>query len=135
MLAQKQIERAAQSTESDGENAAVPANSRSVQTEEEILLLYAIVEQHGSPEDWAKLISDPRFGPEAQFRKDRKELFSRTLARYKRDGNWAAIFALIKECLLVSHSDTKEPNFLASDWAVWQQFIESAAEIQSVDAR
>ena len=150
MLAQKQIERAAQAAEqvcfehprpkplltipkaAASEDTKLPA--RSVQTEEEILLLYEIVEKHGSPADYNKLVSSPLFNPVQQFRKGRKELFLRVITKYRKLNKWSEIFEICKTCLSEVDADGK-PNLLASDWMVWQQFTHAAGQLQATDDR
>lgn len=111
--------------------ADVPLPARGVQTEEETLLLYEVVQNCGSSADFAKLIESPVFNPLAQFRRGRKELFQRVVAKHKQDENWEAIFELCKDCLS-STDDAGQPTLLASDWTVWQQFIGAAAQLKSV---
>lgn len=107
--------------------------ARGVQTEEEVLLLYDIVENIGSPQDFAKLIASPVFSPLIQFRRGRKELFRRVAAKHQRDGNWAPLFNLCRDCLLDAYA-SGEPNLLASDWTTWKQFILAAEHLKSVDS-
>ncbi|KAF5625101.1 hypothetical protein F52700_9476 [Fusarium sp. NRRL 52700] len=133
MLALKQIQRAAQLTEevaatTGGEDAK--PQPRSIQTEEEILLLYDVTEKHGSKDDLAKLVSSPVFGPLSQFRKGRKELMLRTISRYHQEEQFEAIFELCKDCLSIEE-ENGQPSLMAADWKVWRQFIEAAAEIKN----
>ncbi|UKZ80056.1 hypothetical protein TrVFT333_007821 [Trichoderma virens FT-333] len=134
-LAQKQIERAAQATEqaeagSNDTSAKPPA--RRVKTEEETLLLYDIVETHGTPQDFLKLISSPVFSPAAQFRQGRKEVALRAIAKFKRDGDWLAVFNLCRDCLSDCDAD-RQLTLLASDIAVWRHIIDAAGHIKDVD--
>ncbi|KAM5347591.1 hypothetical protein ACJ41O_007415 [Fusarium nematophilum] len=132
MLALKQIQRAAQLSEQDAAaDGATKPQSRSVQTEEEILLLYDIVEKHGSAEDFEKLVSSPVFCPLVQFNKGRKELFLRVIAKHQRDGDAEAIYQLCKDCLS-TEDEAGQPNLLAADWKVWRHFIDAAAEVKTV---
>ncbi|KAG5979309.1 hypothetical protein E4U55_005313 [Claviceps digitariae] len=134
MLAQKQIERAAQLTEqAHASQAGDGTPARGVKLEQEILLLYDIVQTHGTAEDLCKLVNSPVFSPVAQFRLGRKELFQRVASMYKRSQQWAALCDLCHECL----SDTGEDGeltFLACDWLVWRHFLEAAAHLKSSDA-
>ncbi|KAF7553333.1 hypothetical protein G7Z17_g3684 [Cylindrodendrum hubeiense] len=134
MLALKQIQRAAQLAEqaesAQGDEVAKP-QPRSIQSEEEILLLYDIVEKHGTADDFEKLMSSPLFCPLVQFQKGRKELAIRALAKHQRDGDWEAIYRLCKDCLSTT-DESGQPNLLASDWSIWRQFIDAAAQIKSV---
>ncbi|KAI7769520.1 hypothetical protein LZL87_011404 [Fusarium oxysporum] len=132
MLALKQIQRAAQLAEeaatTGGEDAK--PQPRSIQTEEEILLLYDVTEKHGSKDDLAKLVSSPVFSPLVQFRKGRKELMLRTISRYQQEQQFEAIFELCKDCLSIE-DENGQPSLMAADWKVWRQFIEAAAEIKN----
>ncbi|KAI9158028.1 Cytochrome c oxidase-assembly factor cox-23 [Paramyrothecium foliicola] len=134
-LAQRQIERAAQLAEQEqaGDNKdAAKLSPRTVQTEEEILLLYEIVERHGSDSDFQKLLSSAVFSPQIQFRRGRKELFMRVAMRHKANSNWDALYSLCKDCL--SETDENgQPHLLACDWAVWQLFIEAAQQTTNPD--
>ncbi|RKL19784.1 hypothetical protein BFJ68_g3265 [Fusarium oxysporum] len=103
---------------------------RSIQTEEEILLLYDVTERHGSKDDLAKLVSSPVFSPLVQFRKGRKELMLRTISRYQQEQQFEAIFELCKDCLSIE-DENGQPSLMAADWKVWRQFIEAAAEIKN----
>ncbi|KAH6995890.1 N-acetyltransferase B complex non catalytic subunit-domain-containing protein [Ilyonectria sp. MPI-CAGE-AT-0026] len=134
MLALKQIQRAAQLAEqaesAEGGDAAKP-QPRSIQSEEEILLLYDIVEKHGTSNDFEKLISSSLFCPLVQFQKGRKELALRTLAKHQRDSDWEAIYRLCKDCLSTT-DESGQPNLLASDWTIWRQLIDAAAQMKVV---
>lgn len=134
-LAQKQIERAAQTTEqaeADSNEASAKPPSRRVKTEEETLLLYDIVETHGTPQDFGKLISSPVFSPAAQFRQGRKEVALRAVTKFRRDGDWLAVFNLCKDIL--SDCDANgQPTLLASDIAVWRHLIDAAGHIKDTD--
>jgi hypothetical protein len=134
MLAQKQIERAAQLTEqAHASQAGEGMPARGVKSEQEMLLLYDIVETHGTPEDFRKLVDSPVFSPVAQFRMGRKELFRRAAAKYRKSQQWGALCDLCHECL----SDTGEDGeltLLACDWSTWRQFLEAAAHLKGTDA-
>ncbi|KAM4054304.1 n-acetyltransferase B complex (NatB) non catalytic subunit [Hirsutella rhossiliensis] len=134
-LALKQIERAAQLTEEARKTAAtdepptLPA--RGIQTEQEILLLYDIVDTHGTAADFDKLLASPVFSPVSQFRLGRKEPFLQALASYQRNGNWETVLDLCHDCLSDADEDD-EPTLLASDWLVWRHFIDAATHLKSV---
>ncbi|KAJ6445213.1 N-acetyltransferase B complex, non-catalytic subunit [Purpureocillium lavendulum] len=136
MLAQKQIERAAQLTEqarnTNAEDAPPTPPARSIRTEEEILLLYDVVEEHGSAADFAKLLASPVFSPVSQFRLGRKELFLRVVVKLRREGDWQSVFDFCHECLSDA-DENDEPTLLASDWSVWRHFIDAAAQLKSVN--
>ncbi|KAF5576439.1 hypothetical protein FPANT_10922 [Fusarium pseudoanthophilum] len=132
MLALKQIQRAAQLAEevaATGDEDVEP-QPRSIQTEEEILLLYDVTEKHGSKDDLAKLVSSPVFSPLVQFRKGRKELMLRTISRYQQEQQFEAIFELCRDCLSIE-GENGQPSLVAVDWKVWQHFIEAATEIKN----
>ncbi|KAL7932854.1 N-acetyltransferase B complex non catalytic subunit domain-containing protein [Trichoderma chlorosporum] len=134
-LAQKQIERAAQATEqaeASSNDASAKPPPRRVKTEEETLLLYDIVETHGTPQDFLKLISSPVFSPTAQFRQGRKEVSLRAIAKLRRDGDWLAVFNLCRECLS-DCDDDGQLTLLASDIAVWRHIIDAAAHIKDAN--
>lgn len=135
-LAQKQIERAAQLTEQARTTAAEDAPPsppvRAIRTEEEILLLYDVVETHGAAADVARLLASPVFSPVSQFRLGRKELFVRFVDRMRRQGDWQAIFDVCSDCLADADVDD-EPTLLACDWLVWRHFIDAATHLRSVN--
>lgn len=134
MLAQKQIERAAQLTEqAHASQTADGMPPRGIQSEQEILLLYDIVETHGTADDWNKLIDSPVFSPLVQFRKGRKELFQRVAAKYTSSQKWTALCDLCYG-VLSDVGDDGELTLTACDWLVWRHFLEAAAQIKSSDA-
>ncbi|KAF5020067.1 hypothetical protein F66182_7909 [Fusarium sp. NRRL 66182] len=132
MLALKQIQRAAQLAEqaATAEGNDTKPQPRSIQTEEEILLLYEVCQKHGSKEDFEKLVSSPLFSPIVQFRQGKKELLLRSIARHQQDQDFGAIFELCKECLSIEEEDG-QPSLLAADWKVWQHFIDAAAQVKT----
>ncbi|KAG9504965.1 hypothetical protein J7337_004947 [Fusarium musae] len=119
----------AQQTAATGGEDVEP-QPRSVQTEEEILLLYDVTEKHGSKDDLAKLVSSPVFSPLVQFRKGRKELMLRTISHYQQEQQFEAIFDLCRDCLSIE-GENGQPSLMAVDWKVWQHFIEAATEIKN----
>ncbi|KAF5010377.1 hypothetical protein FDECE_3493, partial [Fusarium decemcellulare] len=132
MLALKQMQRAAQLSEQvadEGETAK--PQPRSIQTEEEILLLYDIVEKHGGPEDFEKIVSSPVFCPLVQFRKGRKELFLRVITKQQGQEDYEAVYQLCKDCLS-TEDENGQPNLLGADWKVWKHFIDAAAKVKIV---
>lgn len=130
MLALKQIERAAQLTEQSHTSKSEETPARGIKTEEEILLLYDIIETHGTADDVQKLTQSPLFSPVAQFRLGRKELFQRTAARYRKQREWEALYSLCEACL--SHTDENgEFSLLACDWLVWKNFIQAASHLRN----
>ncbi|KAM0258003.1 hypothetical protein ACHAQJ_004046 [Trichoderma viride] len=131
-LAQKQIERAAQITEqaeADSNEASVKVSPRRAKTEEEVLLLYDIVETHGTLEDFRKLISSPVFSPVTQFRQGRKEVALRAIAKFSRDGDWLTVFNFCSDCLSDCDADG-QLTLLASDIAVWRHLITAAGHVK-----
>jgi N-terminal acetyltransferase B complex non-catalytic subunit len=79
-------------------------------------------------------MSSKLFSPLKQFQNGRKELFMRVIAKYRKDENWQSIFQLCKECL-VDQDESGSPNFLASDWSVWEVFILAAEHIKMVNEK
>ena len=135
MLALKQVQRAAEvaeQLESSKGDDTVKAQSKSVQTEEEILLLYDIVEKHGTADDFEKLVKSPVFCPIVQFRQGRKVLVLRVISKHKRDKDWGAIYQTCKDCLSIEE-ENGQPSLQASDWNVWREFILAAAQMKSAD--
>ncbi|KAH6896013.1 N-acetyltransferase B complex non catalytic subunit-domain-containing protein [Thelonectria olida] len=126
MLALKQIQRAAQLAEAD-DTTPTP---RSIQTEEEILLLYEVVEKHGTAEDFKKIVDSKVFSPLTQFKQGRKELFLRVVTKHQRAKNWEAVYELCHGCLSTT-DENDQPSLMASDWAVWRYFIEAATELKT----
>ncbi|KAF4584040.1 N-acetyltransferase B complex, non-catalytic subunit [Ophiocordyceps camponoti-floridani] len=129
MLSLKQMERAAQLTE-QAENPQQPP-SRGIQTEQEISLLYEIVERHGAAADMDKVLASPVFGPVPQFRLGRKEPLFIAVEIYRRRADWDAVFNLCCDCL-EDVDDKDEPTLLACDWRIWRHVIEAAGHLGSV---
>ncbi|KAH7310691.1 putative cytoskeleton organization protein [Stachybotrys elegans] len=127
-LAQRQIERAAGLTEKQEKTGTTPP--RSVQTEQDILLLYHIVEAHGSPADLEKLTSSPIFAPLEQFRRGNREVFAHCVARLHSKRDWKALFPLCKELLSKADSYDKE-SLQTCDWSLWKKFIDAASNLES----
>ncbi|PHH72615.1 hypothetical protein CDD80_4413 [Ophiocordyceps camponoti-rufipedis] len=128
MLSLKQMERAAQLTE----QAEVPQQPplRGIQTEQEILLLYEIVERHGAAADMDKVLASPVFGPVPQVRLGRKEPLFIAVEIYRRRADWDAVFDLCCDCL-DDVDDKGEPTLLACDWRIWRHVIEAAGYLKS----
>ncbi|PHH78805.1 hypothetical protein CDD82_2832 [Ophiocordyceps australis] len=135
-LAHKQIERAVQVSEQARDNSAEdgppPQPVRGIRSEEEVLLLYEIVDTHGTTQDFSKLFSSPIFSPVSQFRLGRKEPFLRAVDKYRRQGDWQVVFDLCSECLADGDQDD-EPTLLACDWLVWRSFIQAGSQLKSVN--
>lgn len=130
MLAQKQIERAAQATEQAEDKKNLPP--RSVQTEEEILLLYEIIGTHGTAAEFNKLLDSPIFSPVEQLKLGRKEPLLYATKKLQNNENWPALFKVCQDCLSVV-GDQGEPTMQACDWDVWRLFITAASRIQDAD--
>lgn len=103
-----------------------------MKTEEEVLLLYDIVETHGTPEDFRKLIASPIFSPAVQFRQGRKEVVMRAIAKFSRDGDWPAVFNLCNDCLSDCDVDG-QLTLLASDIAMWRHIITAASHMKDTN--
>lgn len=119
-------------TESAENSPKAPA--RGIQTEEEVLLLYEIVETHGTAEDLAKLLKSSVFSPVKQFNLGRKELFQRIVEKHRRDGEWEAMFNLCRDCLSEKDEDG-QPILLASDIVIWRHFIFAASQLKGVNTQ
>lgn len=132
-LAQRQIERIAQAVEQEksksDDPSSRPANSLS---EEEVLLLYEVVTTHGSRADFEKLINSVVFSPQQQFSQGSKEVLFRAIRKLKREGNWKAVFDLCESSLSLT-DESGEPNLLASDLAIWRDFITAAGFLKHVN--
>lgn len=121
MLALKQIQRASQTVGTD--------TDRTIKTEEEILLLYRILESHGSDAEWEAALDHPHFGPVQQLRLGRKDLFLRALRVSKQREDWSTVYRLCKDCLTAS-DDGPGVRLLACDWNVWQDFLAAAGQLK-----
>lgn len=104
-------------------------SDRSVRTEEEVLLLYRILETNGSSEEWQAALEHPQLGPIEQFRRGRKDLFLQALRVCEARGEWQTAYKLCKDCLLVTEDGKTRANMLACDWVVWDQFLKAASHI------
>ncbi|KAM3564237.1 hypothetical protein MY1884_000859 [Beauveria asiatica] len=96
MLAQKQIERAAQATE---------------QAKEEILLLYEIVGTHGTTADFAKLLDSASFSPVEQLKQGRKEPLVYAIKKLQKDENWKITAAVQDLLLKLSKAADSKPMY------------------------
>lgn len=109
-----------------------PSTSRrTVETEEEVLLLYDIIQTHDGAEGFKKLVASSEFGPVAQFRKGRKEPLQRALEQYRTSQDWIAIYDMCKACLS-EKDDAGQPNLLACDVTIWKQLIEAAGHLRAL---
>lgn len=105
---------------------------RSVQTEQEILLLYEVTAAHGSSQDFQKLLSSPIFSPLEQLKQGRKEPLIFAARKLHREESWPALFTVCRDCLAVEN-DNGEPTMQASDWETWRLFILAASHTQDTD--
>ena len=115
----------------DGTDVATKPD-RSIQTEEETLLLYEVTFCHGSEADLRTLLQSPVFSPLSQFRLGRKELLTRVLAILKSKGWIRDIFSICRYCLS-EQDEVGNPLLLGSDWAVWKLFIAAARDAENVE--
>lgn len=107
--------------------------ARGIKTEEEILLLYDVVETHGTAEDYVKLTASPVFGPIRQLQEGRKELLLRVGHKYRSTSNWQSLFDLCKSALSqVDEND--QPTMMAADWLIWREFIGAAEKLAETDS-
>lgn len=56
----------------------------------------------------------------------------RAIAKFRRDGDWLAVFNLCKDCLNDCDADG-QLTLLASDIAVWRHIIDAAGHIKDAD--
>ncbi|KAH6675261.1 N-acetyltransferase B complex non catalytic subunit-domain-containing protein [Plectosphaerella plurivora] len=126
-LALKQMQRASQASA----NSTGGDSDRSVRTEEEVLLLYRILETNGSSDEWQAALEHPQLGPVEQFRRGRKDLFLRALQVCEDRQEWQTAYKLCKDCLLIPGEGEPKANMLACDWVVWDHFLRAASHILS----
>ncbi|TEA12738.1 hypothetical protein C8034_v005773 [Colletotrichum sidae] len=129
MLALKQMQRAAQFAEQHAgseKNGDTPV--RAIKTEEEILLLYSIMEAHASDAEWEAALRGSTLNPVYQFKTGRKDLFLQTIGLFERKGQWKTVYDLCKECLSVT-DEKNQLSLLACDWAVWKKFLHAAGQL------
>jgi N-terminal acetyltransferase B complex non-catalytic subunit len=103
-----------------------------VSSEEEVLLLYEIIATHGSAADFEKLTKSAIFSPSKQFSQGSKEVLLRAIAKFKKDGNWKAVFDIC-ESSLSQTDEAGKPTLLASDLVVWKEFITAASYLKLVN--
>jgi hypothetical protein len=110
---------------SSGENPP----TRGIKSEEEILLLFEMLEAKADIATWKRFLDNPLLSPLKLFKQGQKELFLRTLSVFARFGEWSSLYSLVKDCL--NHRDgSGRQSLLASDWVVWKTFIDAASHEQ-----
>lgn len=127
MLNRNLLEQALQSGEKD-----MPA--RGVQTEEETLLYFDMLESRGDFSLLRDALKSPLLDPLKQFRLGRKEIVLRAIRVLSGTKEWETVYSLTKDCL--SEKDEQgRPSLLASDWNIWKSLIEAASHTVSTDPK
>ncbi|OAA61737.1 N-acetyltransferase B complex, non-catalytic subunit [Niveomyces insectorum RCEF 264] len=143
MLAQKQLDKAAELAETQGlpsgaAQTAPPATSsttgRTLRDEEEFLLHFRVLAAHGSPDDVLQCAQRAHTGAVPQFvTLGRKQLFLEVLGALEAAGQWDAVFAACREALDAptdhnGRSPTAPPSMLACDLRIWQSLVAAAQQ-------
>lgn len=110
-----------------------PKPPRGLQSEEEILLLFDMLESKGDIATWKTALDSPLLDPRRLFQAGQKDLFLRTVSVFARFGEWQAVYTLVKDCL--SWKDGDQLSLLASDWSVWERWVEAAAHVQDSNTK
>lgn len=140
MLAQKQLEKAAEPAEAAASTAAVTDNSnvsetdRSLNTEEEFLLYLRVLAAHGTADNYAQRALHKTAGAGAQLAAaGRKQLFYEVLEQLETFKRWDALFDLCRQALSLLTGDNGQPSILACDVRVWHSFIAAAQHSDNVE--
>lgn len=108
--------------------------ARGIQSEEETLLYFDMLESRGDFALLRDVLKSPLLDPLKQFRLGRKEIVLRAVRVLSQAKEWETVYSLIKDCL--SEKDEQgRPSLLASDWNMWKSLIEAAAHIVSTDPK
>jgi len=100
--------------------------TRGIKSEEEILLLFDMLESKSDIATWKGFIDSPVLGPLRLFEKGQKDLLLRTISVFALFNEWKSLYSLIKDCL-VHQDENGRQSLLASDWTVWRAFIQAAS--------
>ncbi|KAG9249556.1 N-acetyltransferase B complex non catalytic subunit-domain-containing protein [Emericellopsis atlantica] len=135
-LALKQIQKAAQVAEQvKPDDRSVSSGSyRGIRTAEEKWLLYQIVETHGSEAEYEALAYSQKFGPLNQLRQGDKTLFAKYTQKLAADGNWARIYSLCEDALLMK-TENGTLGLLACDHDTLELLVTAAGHACGSDAR
>lgn len=108
--------------------------ARGVQTEEETLLYFDMLESRGDFSLLRDALKSPLLDPLKQFRLGRKEVVLRAIRVLSGTKEWETVYSLTKDCL--SEKDEQgRPSLLASDWNIWKSLIEAASHTVSTDPK
>lgn len=146
MLAQKQLEKAAEPAEAAETTAAITDNTtsisetdRSLHTEEEFLLYLRVLAEHGTADNYAQRALHKTAGAAAQLATaGRKQLFGEVLERLESLKRWDAVFDLCKQALSLTTGDNdneqhSQPSTLACDVRIWNSFITAAQKSDNAE--
>ncbi|KAL8335938.1 hypothetical protein RB598_009901 [Gaeumannomyces tritici] len=136
MLAMRQLERAAETTETtpaaNADGVDGKSLDRGLRTDEEVVFYYRLLASHGPPDDFLKRMRSPTLGALKQFDQGRKHLLLEALRVFESRGQWEAVFEFCLHALQRKENDGS-PSFLAADWVVWRLFIAAAARVPNQD--
>ncbi len=135
MLAQKQLEKAAEPVEANGlstsSNATAPTE-RSLRSEEEFLLYFRVLVAHGTPDNFQQRALNTNAGAVAQFAAGRKQLFCEVLTQLETAQRWDAVFGLCRDALGTTDGAGR-PSTLACDLRIWNSFIAAAQQQADIE--
>ncbi|TLD14721.1 hypothetical protein PspLS_10973 [Pyricularia sp. CBS 133598] len=134
MLAMKQLERAAELTESNphknNEGNQSKLSDRGLRTDEEIVFYYRLLASQSTPAEFLAHMRSPVLGALKQFEDGRKHLLMEALKTFEKQHQWEAIFEFCLHALSKEESDGS-PSFLAADLVIWKSFISAAAKMSN----
>ncbi|CAK7199342.1 hypothetical protein SEUCBS139899_002020 [Sporothrix eucalyptigena] len=135
MLAQKQLEKAAEAPEANGLSATTPpAGDRTLRDEEEFLLYLRVLAAHGTADNYAARALHSKTGAAVQLAgAGRKQLVDEVLTQLRVDRKWDAIFELCKQALSLE-TEGGVPSTQACDVRLWKLFVMAAQEQDNVEA-
>ncbi|ERS95661.1 hypothetical protein HMPREF1624_07735 [Sporothrix schenckii ATCC 58251] len=143
MLAQKQLEKAAEAAEAAASTAKIIDNKnkvseadRSLHTEEEFLLYLRVVATHGTADNYTQRALHKTAGAAAQLlAAGRKQLFDEVLEQLETLKRWDSVFDLCRQALSMSTGDNNDqPSTVACDVRVWNSFIAAAQKSDNPEA-
>lgn len=106
-----------------GDGEEMPA--RALQTEEEILLYFRVLQAHGTREALISRLQSRAFGALTQLSEGRKTAFLMALPILEAAQEWDTLHAFCTTALSRGPGGSAV-NLLAADWAVWKALILSA---------
>ncbi|CAK7231421.1 hypothetical protein SCUCBS95973_007911 [Sporothrix curviconia] len=135
MLAQKQLEKAAEAAEANGiSTEKASTNDRSLRDEEEFLLYLRVLAAHGTADNYAQRALNAKAGAAVQLAAaGRKQLLDEVLAQLRVDRRWDAVFELCEQTLSLETQD-RTPSTLACDVRLWDLFVTAAQHRDDVEA-